>query len=268
MVQIPILRRSHALTPPYRSMLYYLPLYYEAVKGYSPIITGVALFPETFTVAPASVIVGVTVSITGRYRWAIWAGWTFTTLGSGLLLLMNPGTSIVAWIFLNLVPGLGTGMLFSSIGMSVQAAIAIQDIAFGITFQAFFRSLGQALGIAIGGTIFQNEIHRKVSTYPLLAPMAAQYSQDATQLVSMIQAMPLGLARTQLIQAYADALKVIWAVMCGLSAVAGIASLFTHAYSLDQALQTEQGVMPDRRKKKSDAETGRKTRRVVDEGKE
>lgn len=33
-------------------MLYYLPLYYEGVKGYSATMTGVAIFPETFTVAP------------------------------------------------------------------------------------------------------------------------------------------------------------------------------------------------------------------------
>jgi hypothetical protein len=36
------------------SVLYYLPLYYEAVKGMSPIMAGVALFPQTFTVAPAA----------------------------------------------------------------------------------------------------------------------------------------------------------------------------------------------------------------------
>lgn len=29
------------------SVLYYLPLYYEAVKGFSPILAGVALFPQT-----------------------------------------------------------------------------------------------------------------------------------------------------------------------------------------------------------------------------
>lgn len=38
------------------SVLYYLPLYYEAVKGLSPIMSGVALFPQTFTVAPAAMV--------------------------------------------------------------------------------------------------------------------------------------------------------------------------------------------------------------------
>lgn len=33
------------------SLLYFLPLYYEAVKGYTPIIAGVAILPETGFVA-------------------------------------------------------------------------------------------------------------------------------------------------------------------------------------------------------------------------
>jgi hypothetical protein len=36
-----------------------MPFYYEAVKGFSPILAGVSLFPQTFTVAPASVVTGI-----------------------------------------------------------------------------------------------------------------------------------------------------------------------------------------------------------------
>lgn len=39
----------------------------EAVKGFKPIISGIALFPETFTVAPSGVIVGLLISRTGQY---------------------------------------------------------------------------------------------------------------------------------------------------------------------------------------------------------
>lgn len=36
------------------SLLYYLPLYYEAVQGYTPIIAGVAVLPESGLVAVSS----------------------------------------------------------------------------------------------------------------------------------------------------------------------------------------------------------------------
>jgi hypothetical protein len=50
------------------SLLYYMPLYFEVAKNYSPINSGVAIFPFTFTVAPAAVVVGLVITKTGRYR--------------------------------------------------------------------------------------------------------------------------------------------------------------------------------------------------------
>jgi len=125
------------------SLLYYLPIYYEAVKDFSPILTGVAVFPETFTVAPASVVVGVITSITGKYKWALCAGWTLTTLGMGLMYLQDVHTSTAAWIFLNLVPGLGTGILFAGMGVAIPASTAAVDNAHAVAFFSFFRAFGR-----------------------------------------------------------------------------------------------------------------------------
>jgi hypothetical protein len=50
------------------SLLYYMPLFFECVKDYSPVTTGVVVFPMTFTVAPAAVVVGLVIAKTGRYR--------------------------------------------------------------------------------------------------------------------------------------------------------------------------------------------------------
>lgn len=222
------------------SILYYAPIYYEAVKNMSPIMAGVAVFPETFTVAPASVVVGILTSITGKYRWALWSGWILTTLGMGLLCLENVHTSTVAWVFLNLVPGLGTGMLFAAMGIAIPAASKENDMGHAVAFYAFFRTLGQGVGVAIAGTIFQNEISKKLSAYPLLAPMAQQYSKDAAGLVQIIKAMEPSLEKTQLVQAYADSLIIIWAVMTGLAGVALVTNFFVKAYTLERAMDTEQ----------------------------
>jgi len=222
-------------------LLYYLPLYYETVKQESPILSGVSLFPQTFTVAPASVVVGIVVSITGRFRWALWAGWVFTVLGTGLLYLLDVHTSTVAWIFLNLVSGLGTGMLFPSLAFAIQASASNADMAFAVAMFSFFRAFGQSIGVAVGGTIFQNQFKIKLLKYPSLASNAAEYSRDASSLVEVIKHMAPGVDRTDLIQAYADSLKVVWLVMCGLAAVAMVASFLTEGLDLNRPLETEQG---------------------------
>ena len=225
------------------SLLYYAPLYYEAVKNESPILTGVSLFPETFTVAPAATITGIVITKSGRYRWSIWSGWVLTTLGLGLLYLLDVHTTTVQWVFLNLVSGLGMGILFPAMAFAVQAAQRNEDLAFAVAMFSFFRSFGQSIGVAVGGTIFQNQIKKKLLAYPLLAPMAGQYSQNAAGLVQIIKHMGADQAvqKAQLVQAYADALKIVWITMCGLAAVAGLSSLLIRGLDVNMPLQTEQG---------------------------
>ena len=222
-------------------MLYYGPLYFEACKSLSPTVAGIALFPVTFTVAPASVIVGILTAITGRYRWALWAGWTLATLGMGLLYLQTPYTSTVAWVFLNLVPGLGTGILFAGMGIAIPAAADPKDMAHAVAFYSFFRAFGQGIGVAVGGVVFQNVMKRKLEGFEELKEFAGEWSKDAAALVQVLKTMNKGVVRDELAVAYADSLKVVWATMCGLAAVAMVSSVFVKGYSLEREMETEQG---------------------------
>ena len=222
--------------------LYYLPLYYEAVKGYSPIFAGVALFPQTFTVAPSAMVVGILITVTGRYRWAIWLGWALSTLGLGLLCYIEVDTSIPAWIFLNLVGGLGLGILFPSLGFAIQASAAPENLAIAVGMFSFFRALGQAIGVAIGGVVFQNQMYRNLLKYPTLAPVADAYSQDAAGLVEIIKRMPDGVEKLNLREAYTDSLRIVWAVCCAISGAALIMSALTKSYDLNAGLSTTQGL--------------------------
>ena len=238
-------------------LLYYLPLYYEAVKGQTPIMSGVSLFPQTFTVAPASVVVGFLVSKTGRYRWAVWSGWVLTTTGTGVLYLLDVHTATVEWVFLNLVSGVGTGMLFAGMAFAIQASATNKDLAFAVAMFSFFRAFGQALGVAVGGTVFQNQIKKQLLKYPALAPLADEYSRDAAALVQIIKDVEIGAVKAQLVQSYADALKVVWVTLCGLSGVAMVASVWTKGLGLDRPLETEQGFWEEQKRRRSENEAQR-----------
>ncbi|OCK77281.1 putative siderophore iron transporter [Lepidopterella palustris CBS 459.81] len=237
-------------------ILYYMPLYFEAVKGYSNLIAGVALFPQTFTVAPAGALAGALLTKTGRYRWSIWLGWILGTLGLGLFCVLDVHTSIPGWIFLNLVSGIGLGFLFPAIATAIQASVASEHVAIAIAIFSFFRSVGQALGVAIGGVVFQNRMLANVRSYPSLAPNAALYSQDAVGLVEILRSMPENDVRRDLIQAYADSLRIVWAVCCALGGVAFLVSLFTRHYDLAGALDTKHGI-DDKKSASKEVEDGK-----------
>ena len=224
-------------------LLYYLPLYYEAVKGYSPIIAGVAAFPETFTVAPASILVGIAISVTGRFRWAIWSGWSLTVLGLGLLYLLSSSTSVVAFIFLNLVPSLGMGLLFSCMNLATQASATETHAGFAAATYIFMRSMGQSIGVAIGGVIFQSQLIEHLQDYPEIARNATTLAKDASGLVQVIKKMAEGSTeKIALVDAYTDALKVVWAAMAGLAFTALLLSFATKGLSLNAKMETQQAL--------------------------
>lgn len=225
-------------------LLYYLQLYYEAVKAYNLVIVGVTFFPETFTVAPIAILVGIAVSGTGRFRWAIWSGWSVTVLGLGSLCLLGPDTSIPAFVFLNLVPGSGMGLLFACMNLATQAAATEKNVGFAAAVYVFMRSLGQGIGIAVGGVGFQSRFAVELSRYPHLARNATALAQDASGLVQVIKAMPEGGAeRVAIVNEYADALKVVWAVMAGFAFVALVLSFGTEGLSLNAEMETEQALI-------------------------
>ena len=233
-----------------------MPLYYEAVQGYSPIVSGVALFPDTFTVAPLAVVTGIVITMTGHYRWAVWSGWVLTVLGVGLLVLLKVDTSIPAWIFLTIVSGVGLGILFPSMQFSLQAASTNKDMGFAVAMFSFFRTFGQAIGVALGGVIFQNQMEKKLRAYPQFASQAEELAKDAAALVQIIKATPDGQDKLDLRTAYVDSVRLIFIVLCALGAVALVASLFIKSYDLDRALETEQGFQTERKSRESAAEQG------------
>jgi hypothetical protein len=73
----------------------------------------------------------------------------------------------------------------------------------------------------------------KLLSYPELEPYADAYSQNAEDLVLLIKTMTEGEVRMDIIQAYADGLKVIWAVMCGVASIGLVMTFFTREYALD-----------------------------------
>jgi hypothetical protein len=150
---------------------------------------------------------------------------------------------MLGWIFLNIVPGLGLGILFPSLGYAVQASADPENLAIAVAMFSFFRALGQAIGVAVGGVVFQNRMFTNISRYPALAPMADAYSKDAAGLVQVIKAMADGADKANLKEAYTDSLRTVWMVCCAVSGIAMVISLLTEHYDLDRALETNQGLL-------------------------
>ena len=231
-------------------ILYYQPLYFEAVKGYTPVAAGISLFPVTFTVAPLSIVIGIAISKSGRYRWAVWSGWTILVLGLGLLNLLGPATTVAQWIFITVVSGIGLGVLFPSLQFQLQAASDPKQLAFAVAMFQFFRTAGMTMGIAFGGVIFQNQLERELKKYPQFVSKAGELAKDAASLVQIIKQTPAGETKLILRTSYAVSLHAVWIFMCVMAAAGFLLCLFIQPYDLDQAHDTQQGFAQEKTSRK------------------
>jgi hypothetical protein len=84
-------------------LTYYLTLYFQAVQGYNPLLAGVTTLPQTLTLIPAAMVIGIAAMRIGEYRWALWAGWSLTVISSGLFILLVTLTTVVEWVFLSMM---------------------------------------------------------------------------------------------------------------------------------------------------------------------
>ncbi|KAF2182066.1 hypothetical protein K469DRAFT_691672 [Zopfia rhizophila CBS 207.26] len=156
------------------------------------------------------------------------------------------------WIGLNILPGLGIGLPFPGMDLdkclkyATQTAADQKDVAHAASMHNFIRAFGQAIGVAVGGPIFQDKFKCQLLLYPELKGQAVQYAKDTAALVELLKAIGVegeeGLAKEAIVAAYAHSLKVLWIVMAGLAALALVASGLIKELSLDEKLESQQGI--------------------------
>ncbi|KAK8018088.1 Major Facilitator Superfamily protein [Apiospora marii] len=223
--------------------IYFLVLYFQGVKTYSPIMSAVGLLPVTIHLSWASTASGYAVGKVQRYRWALWLGWVLLTVGCGLLMLLGPGTSVVRWVFVQTPLGIGTGILFTPQILCIQASTENipQFNGHAAAFFSFIRVFGSAVGVAVSGVIFQNAFKHKLEDIPQFADVAEEYSRDATLIVEVIKEMDTGsTARSLMINAYSESLGAIWITLLAFSAAGMLLSFTVKGYSMSQEHVTKQ----------------------------
>ncbi|OJJ45038.1 hypothetical protein ASPZODRAFT_134468 [Penicilliopsis zonata CBS 506.65] len=121
---------------------YFLPVYFQAVRGLSPTQSGILCLPITAAIAPFGVITGILIAVTGKYRIFHFMGYTCLTAGVGLLSLLNVDSPASHWAGFQVLFGVGSGMVFSSTLPPIQAVLPESDVATATATWAFMRSLG------------------------------------------------------------------------------------------------------------------------------
>ena len=246
---------------------YYLPLYFQAVLGASPLLSGVYLFPFVLSLSFVSAAVGVFIRKTGQYLPPIWFGMAFMVLGFGLFINLPAETSWPRIIIFQIIAGIGVGPNFQAPLIALQSLVLPRDIATATATFGFTRQLATSISVVIGGVIFQNGMQKRFDTLAAASPdIAHAFGGGSVGSNTAIVANLPPAQKVVAVQAYTQSLQTMWIFYVVISVVGLAASLAIGRHTLSKTHEvTKTGLDVQEQHRRDRKEEKRKSKNAESE---
>jgi hypothetical protein len=206
------------------ALLFFLPIYYQAVKEHNQIITSILLFPQTLAIVPSVGIVLVLVALMGiSCRWIVVSGWLCTACGIAALTALGAQRSVPVDIGLSIPSGLGVGIVMLALAL---CAGEVDDTVRASVFLVFMRYLGSAFGLIAASIVFQHALRQSLMSTEF-HPQAVEWTRRAGTLPRLVSGMAGSREKDILRQLVEDSLRYVWTVMAGICFIILGLSCFT-----------------------------------------
>ncbi|KAL4992384.1 major facilitator superfamily domain-containing protein [Aspergillus falconensis] len=225
-VIVALFLQSFLLGAVYQAYLYYLPLYYQNARGWSPIVSAALTSPLVACQSISSVLSGQYISRRKRYGEVIWLGFGMWTLGAGLTLLFKATTHPAAIAVIVAITGAGVGCTFQPTLVAFQAHCTKRQRAVVISDRNFFRCMGGACGLAISGAVLQATLRSHL-------PAGYEYLSDSTYSLPAQSSVPEAVWGG-ILDAYMAASKAVFILQVPLIGVCFLACLCIRDHGLER----------------------------------
>lgn len=156
---------------------YFLPIWFQAIKGMTPFVSGTRVLPTTLGTVVFSFIAGIGVSATGYYT-------PFMILSSGLLAssasavaaTWRPSTSNATLIGYQIIFGAGAGIGIQQAHTAAQTVLSDKDVPTGVVVLIFAQILGGTVWLSVGQNVLTRGLVTGLS--PLLPNLDVQQILD------------------------------------------------------------------------------------------
>ena len=173
-------------------MVYYLPIWFQAIKGVSATKSGIMNLPAILGLVIVSMVVGGAVTAIGYYTPFMLVSSVLMSIGAGLLTTFEVDTNHSKWIGYQFIFGAGVGAGMQQVLVAVQAALPKKDVPIGTAIMMFSQTLGGALFISVAQNVFTNQLLKNLRTVvPDLNPSLV-LTVGATELKNAIEEKFLG----------------------------------------------------------------------------
>lgn len=212
---------------------YYLPLFYQAGKNRTAQDSGIDIIPFMLAAVLASFASGAIVNGTGHYLTYMLVGPAVGAIGAGLLFTIDENTPSARLIGYQIIFGVGLGVAFQLPVMAIQAEYAKKPelIPQASSLLTFFQLLGGVIGIAIAGTIFNNQLVKELGAYAGQIP--PDILKAVKQSVTVIFQLPQEL-QAPVVHAYVKALDYVFIFCVPVAVLASVFSVLVKNWNMKE----------------------------------
>ena len=200
---------------------YYLPTYYQIVRGYSPAKSGYMLLPILIGATIGSLVHGAGTSAFGYYTPFMLFASIIMPIAAGLITTLKTNTSFARLIMYTAFSGFGYGIGFSGPQNAVQTVLPPEDIPLGLSVMLFAQSFGPAMALAIAQVLFTNQLSTNLSG---LVPGLSRANIENNGLTEIVTSVPPAKVREVFVRVD-ESLIQTWYLVVGLACATMVGSL-------------------------------------------
>ncbi|KAE8423599.1 efflux pump antibiotic resistance protein [Aspergillus pseudocaelatus] len=212
-------------------LLYYMPIYFQTVKGNSAEDSGIRTLPLIVSAGVMAVLGAIGLGISGYPTPFLLVGAILITVGAGLLYTLDLVTPLRLWIPYQMLAGLGIGASLQVPIIMNQATVDASDMSTMTSMTLFFKCLGASIFMQTGQTIFIDKVKRNLEMVSV-----ADVSPNQILTGGLLSGQDIDSESSIAFHtAYLEGLKNVFVLVAALSGLATFLALFVGRYKMDTA---------------------------------
>jgi MFS family permease len=200
---------------------YYLPTYYQVVRGYTPAKSGYMMLPIIIAGTIGALVHGFGTSVLGYYAPFMVFASIIMPIAAGLITTFKINTSFAQLIIYTGFSGLAYGIGFSGPQNAVQTVLPVEDVPLGTSIILFAQSFGPTVAVAVAQVLFLNQLSVNLNG---LVPGLGGTNIENMGLTQIVASVPPAKSRDVLV-AIDESLIQTWYLVVGLACATMVGSL-------------------------------------------
>ncbi|KAG5975005.1 hypothetical protein E4U55_007910 [Claviceps digitariae] len=143
--------------------VYYVPIWFQAVRGVSAVNSGIQLLPLMVAFVIASIAGGLLNQKIGYYTALGIFGSSVMSVGAGLITTWHVDTSQGKLIGYQILFGFGMGLVFQTPNLAVQTVLPKPEVPMGIALMFFGQLLSAAVFVSVGQNVLANQLLNRLA---------------------------------------------------------------------------------------------------------